>query len=666
LNTKALVFVNLSYVPLIGGVEKQMQSLAEEWVRQGRTVWVLTKRVPGHPREEIINGVRVFRLPVLWAPVFSWITFGLGALVFLFRHQSAIDCIIGQMLNVATLPVALFSSLTATPFLVKISAGGKDGNIQGLERSVFGHLKLGFLLKSVDYAVAMNEEIVQELKTHHVPPFKIRVIPNGVDVEKFKPLSEVERREIRKSLGFSDEETLVLFVGRLEPVKNIDFFLTVWKKVHSDFPNSRFLIVGEGRQKAFLESKTGQLGLSETVRFLGAQASVLRFYQAADLLVLPSLREGISNALLEAMACGLTPLASAVGGNVDVLKDLEAATLLPPTDESAWLEALRRGLKDTSARKILGVRSRGLIEKRFSMARTSAAYLNLYQTVQKPFFRKDFPILAYHRVCRQPSYGIDLSVEQFEQQIRWLSEKKYHSITLARLRGSIEKNEPWPEKGVVITFDDGHREVYEQALPILQRYGFTATLFLNPGLMGKRWWVGGRRPHPVVWHDAQPTDFNESSDVWRVYDLMSWEQALELYHRGFEIGSHAFTHPFLTQLTDAELTDQLVKSKQQLEEKMHSPIPFFCYPSGDFDERVKKAVLEAGYQAAVYSPDHYDVGSYWDDAAAWERIGLWRDVAFWKFKALVEGWYPRVYRRIPLSLWKWIRALYRLASASKD
>lgn len=639
-----------------------MQLLAERWVGQGQNVWVLTRQIYGRPLRETINGVKVYRLPALWLPGLSWLTFGVGALILLIGKASSIGCLIAQMLNVATLPAALFSNLTGTPLLIKASAGGRDGNIQGLRHSRFGELKLAILLKACDYAIAINEEIVKELAAEKVPPFKIQLIPNGVDVEHFIPASESRRVELRKSMGFSAEETLVLFVGRLEPVKNLDFFLMIWQQITAAFPKARFLIVGDGSQRAALEAKATQLGLKESVKFLGAQSSALSFYQATDLLVLPSLREGISNALLEAMACGLPAIASEVGGNVDVLKDLGSNILLSSADASAWMRALSQWLRETSNRQNLGIDSRVVIEGRFSSEATSAAYLNLYANVKKSYFKQNFPILAYHRICREPRYGIDLSIAQFERQVRWLSTNGYRSTSLAGLRDCLEKDQPLPEKSVIITFDDGHREVFDVALPILNRYGFKATLFLNPGLMGKRWWVGGRRPDPVIWHETQPADYQENTGTWRVYDLMTWEQAIELHRQGFEIGSHALTHPFLTLLTKSELTQQVVESKRQLEEKLGQAISFFCYPSGDFDPRVKKAVLEAGYQAAVYSPDHYDIGSYWDDPAAWERIGLWRDVQFWKFKALVEGWYPRVFRAVPRSLWNVVRSGYRLGA----
>ena len=97
-----------------------------------------------------------------------------------------------------------------------------------------------------------------------------------------------------------------------------------------------------------------------------------------------------------------------------------------------------------------------------------------------------------------------------------------------------------------------------------------------------------------------------------------------------------------------------------LEGKLGTPAKFFCYPSGDFDLRVQKAVHQAAYLGAVHSPSHDRMTCYWDNAMAWERIGVWKDTPLWKFKSLVSGRYTSIRRRCPSWVWKGSRVLFRL------
>jgi glycosyltransferase involved in cell wall biosynthesis/peptidoglycan/xylan/chitin deacetylase (PgdA/CDA1 family) len=658
---KTIVLLSLAYSPTIGGAEKQAQFLAETWVSQGWPVLVLTRRLPGAPHEEIIGGVRIVRLPNIWWPGFSWITFCFAALWHLVPMSRKISCIMAIMLNPGTLPGAVLGLFFGVPLIMRPSAGGPGGNIQSLRRSFFGGLKLSFFLTATDYVIAMNQEVVQELKMAGVANRKIRKIANGVDLQHFTPAGRSEVSARRRHLGLQEEGLFVLFVGRLEKVKNLDGLISIWGEIVRMCPSVKLVIVGDGTERLSLGALIREKGLEASIKLEGLHQDMLPYYQAADLFILPSHREGISNALLEAMACGVVPVATRVGGNREILDDFSPDLLIDPENPEKWPTVIVPLLKNQTRRHELSCRARAFIEKGFSATSVERQYRELISNIDRPIFRRSFPILAYHRVLPSVVYGVDTSLQEFEEQMDWLVEKRYQTISLAAFNVLWKEGRTWPDKTIVLTFDDGHREFYDYALPVLKRYGFSATLFVNTGMLGNRYWVEGRKPSPVRWHEVCPVKYRLDSPLWRTYEFMTWDQIRELSHSGFEICSHAVTHPFLTDLSESELLHELRDSKKMLEDQLNISVNYFCYPSGDFDLRVQKAAKEAGYIGAVYSPGHDQISYYWDDPMMWERIGVWRDTPLWKYKALVSGCYVAVRQRVPEWAWNSFRTVFRLA-----
>jgi glycosyltransferase involved in cell wall biosynthesis/peptidoglycan/xylan/chitin deacetylase (PgdA/CDA1 family) len=656
---KTIVVFTLSYAPLVGGAEKQVQALSERWAAKGQSVWVVTRRVPGAPHRETINGVQVYRLFSIWFPGLSGLTLTLSLMMFLWPRRRQIGMLLVQMFNIGALATSWVSRLAGLPLVIKPSAGGPDGNLANLKKSFLGSFKCDFILDACTYIVAINQEVVHEYAAEGVLKRKIYLIPNGVDTDYFHAVDEMTRNRLREKQGLRPDLLQVLYVGRLEKVKNLDALIDCWGKLAAQFAQARLSIVGDGSERGHLEQLIAHAGLSSSISLLGPSDNPRELYQAADVFVLPSLREGISNALLEAMACGVPPVASQVGGNRDVIQPEVNGLLIDPLDSSSWLKSFQRLIQNKDLRMQLGHAARETVLQQYALDSVLSKYQALYSSLQAAYFRQPFPILAYHRVRSQPQYGIDLSTDAFDRQMRWLSRQGYRTLSLQEFSSLWKQESPFPKKSIVITFDDGHLDTFQLAFPILNKYGFKATLFVNSGLVGKRFWVGGRRPDPVIWHEQQPAMYQAHSENWRMYEFLSWDQIKSLQQAGWEIDSHAVTHPFLTQLTPQELEKELVESKRTLATRLGGPIDFFCYPSGDYNKKVQQQVASAGYQGAVVSPSHYELSYYWDDPYAWERIGLWQDVAFWKFKATVQGWYPSIYQRLPSWSWRIARKVYR-------
>ena len=141
------------------------------------------------------------------------------------------------------------------------------------------------------------------------------------------------------------------------------------------------MLAGTGAQQEEMEALSHELGLDDAVRFLGWVETTRPLYQLADLFVLSSWSEGMSMSLLEAMACGLLPVVTAIPGNADLVKEEENGLLVPPGDEEAMASALERGLSDAPLRARLGTAARETITSRFSADLMNRRYARLYQQV---------------------------------------------------------------------------------------------------------------------------------------------------------------------------------------------------------------------------------------------------------------------------------------------
>ncbi len=187
-------------------------------------------------------------------------------------------------------------------------------------------------------------------------------------------------------------------------------------------------------------------------------------------------------------------------------------------------------------------------------------------------------ILYYHSVSDAPIRS-SVSPPTFERQMEHLTRSGYRPLALSEAVRRLATRAPLPERPVVITLDDGFQDNYEHAFPILTRLGLPATIFLTAAYIGT---------------DRLPT-LTRSDFVPRP---LSWEQVREMHAHGIEFGSHSLTHAMLAQIPLEQARRETRESKRVIEEKLGVPVAFFCYPRGDYNQAVKRMVLEEGYEAA--------------------------------------------------------------------
>jgi sugar transferase (PEP-CTERM/EpsH1 system associated) len=211
-----------------------------------------------------------------------------------------------------------------------------------------------------------------------VPNERIRLICNGVDIERFSPA----QREPVLPPGFADADSVVVgSVGRLEPVKDQLTLVRAFTELCQRRPQDkrlRLVLIGDGSLRQALESLVAQGGIRERVWLAGSADNVTQLLNAMDVFVLPSLAEGISNTILEAMACGLPVVATRVGGNEELMVENETGFLVPRADPGAMADALLTYLDDDTLRARHGAAARCRVEKHFSIHGMVNQYLGVY------------------------------------------------------------------------------------------------------------------------------------------------------------------------------------------------------------------------------------------------------------------------------------------------
>ena len=217
-----------------------------------------------------------------------------------------------------------------------------------------------------DKTIAISPEVKQHLVDDlNVRERDIRVIPNGVDVERFTPVTAEVRKCAKDSFGLGDNAVIGI-IARLSDVKGHTYLIRAMKTIAAQYPDARLFIVGQGKEEGALRLQAGQSGLQAQVRFLDSIADTNDALAAMDVFVMPSLQEGLGLGLMEAMAKGLPVVGSDVGGIKSLLCDGLYGKLVPPGDPERLAEAVIGLLRAPQQAQALGQRAREFIRQNFS------------------------------------------------------------------------------------------------------------------------------------------------------------------------------------------------------------------------------------------------------------------------------------------------------------
>lgn len=371
-----ILFVLASYAPRWGGAENQARSQAEELVRRGHAVDVVTWRHdPSWPRYETLGGVdirRVDRLPGRAGMVLSALTM----CTVLARRMLVADVTAAHMILPLNYLAGIIAAVFRRPIVVKaaINACPPDSGLapllaRGIEPSLRRVASLP--LRRFAVAIAMTDAIEHDLRLAGFR--RIVRIPNGV-VDNGRVDRTALRQRLYDPLGISADALVVATAGRFLDWKGFHILIEAWTTIVRQFPGAQLVLVGSGPYEEQLRSLVAKFDLSRCVTFVPETLEARLYLAAADAIALPSFYEGMSNVLLEAMASGLPVVSSAVSGAVDLIRNGQNGYLVPPGDVAVLERALHNVLSDPAN---IGARGRATVLARCSMVQV----VDLYETL---------------------------------------------------------------------------------------------------------------------------------------------------------------------------------------------------------------------------------------------------------------------------------------------
>ncbi|MFH1620165.1 MAG: glycosyltransferase family 4 protein [bacterium] len=381
LSVLSVAMLTANFFPYTGGAEKQALELSKALVARGAGVTVLTRRLPGIPAKEEVEGVRVVRLPVAGTGVVDSISFMFSSFFYLVAHAGDYSVIHVHLASSPALAACAAGKLLGKRVVVKLGGGRGLGEISLSGKTFLGRLKLKLLAIFKPVILSVNSDLLDEMKESGLGSIPAVLFKNGVDTGRYTPVAYHEKIAAKNELGLPNRIQF-LFVGRLVPEKRIKEFIETWAEVVREKegnPEAGLLIVGKGPCETQLREAVKALDLDDSVIFAGEHANILPYYRAADIFVLPSISEGLSNAMLEAMSCGLAVMASRVGGTREAVQEGVNGLLFEPKDSQAIKTCMMKFIEDKNLAVRMGEKSRDMAVKNYSMARKIDELMEIYR-----------------------------------------------------------------------------------------------------------------------------------------------------------------------------------------------------------------------------------------------------------------------------------------------
>ena len=413
-----IYIVITTFLPLVGGAEKQALAQGRGLRERGYEATIITfHHDRTWPRHEVIEGVPVIRVAGLMLGdrerlprLLQKLLYLLAMLVMgwtLWRLRWYYDVLHVYQLTLLAVPTALVCRLTGKPMIISLRSSGVGRAIGSHNKASFatgsldatasilqinGRVKVGgelerlahmgkpivrlirFLLHSIQaVVVVLSSRMERWLVEQDFTLPDVQLIPNGVDLTRFHPA------HVDTSIG--GREQVVVCISQLRYEKGIDVLLQAWYLVHKQAPQARLIIVGDGDLQFQLERLAKALGIAYSVEFTGLQSDVPAQLHRGNVAVLPSRWEGIPNALLEAMACGLSCVATRVSGSEDIIRHGVNGLLVESEDHQGMAQALLTLLHDPVLAQKYGRAAREMVERHYSFEEVMDRYVELYQRI---------------------------------------------------------------------------------------------------------------------------------------------------------------------------------------------------------------------------------------------------------------------------------------------
>jgi peptidoglycan/xylan/chitin deacetylase (PgdA/CDA1 family)/glycosyltransferase involved in cell wall biosynthesis len=464
-------------------------------------------------------------------------------------------------------------------------------------------------------------------------PDRIQLIRNGINLDYFK--FNQKESTVKNLLGIKGDEKIITLIGRMSGPKGevAKFIITeVFPKIIKDLPKASLLVVGGIKIEHDLETITAEINSrigEKKIYLLGFQPNIVEYISAADLVI------GSGRVAMEALAMRKPILAVGESNYIGVVSEENVQNALSTNfgdsgiktelDSSIISNDALNLLKDIEKQKIVTEFGFNLVQREFDIKKTCKKVLRTYgNALAERKGLKTIPILIYHKIPSMPisnsKHGTYVTKNDFEWQLEWLKQKGFTTITFQDILDyRFGKKEP-PPKPIMLTFDDGYKDNYTNAFPLLKKYNMTGVIFLvtNPAIKVNVWDIVNSEP-------AAP--------------LLENREILEMAEYGIEFGSHTWSHIDLTKVTQDILIKELSESKKILENLLGKKVNSICYPYGAVNENIKKFAEEVGYEFGVatdsgsvnFNHDLYEIRRI-QVFPQTGKIGFWKKTSKWYLK----------------------------------
>lgn len=337
-----------------GGAEAQIETLTSNLPEDIRAT-VVAPLVPCGPDaiEDIVHDVPVHRLWYPRLPLIGGFIMLLRLAFFILTRRRVIDAIHCHIANNMTAVCAAVGTLLGIPVLVKLTGMTElEGGILSSRRSISLSFKRWLIMQASGFQ-AISKELEASLIEKGFDPARIHLVPNAVNTTLFAPNSD-QRDSLKQHLGI--EATFVAcFVGRLVPEKALDMLIRAWDQAIPRDADAALVLVGTGHLENDLRTLAKNLGRADQVVFAGFvqdKAKIADYWRIADLGLLTSDFEGLSNALLEAMASAVPMIGSRVSGNSDLITPGETGWLFEPRQQGQLTDCLRQAFEMAPSKRL--------------------------------------------------------------------------------------------------------------------------------------------------------------------------------------------------------------------------------------------------------------------------------------------------------------------------
>ncbi len=416
------------FEPEYSGAALQALTLAQALRERGHHVEFVTNRWPGLTDETVVNGFAVHRLQPGRMRKHREFRLWFNLARYVWRRRRDFDILHSHGAYFTNAFIGPLARLLGLKSLIKASLA--DDDLRGLSGTLVGKVHR-LMLRRIDACVAISQDLMHEFAAGGVPSKRIHHLPNGVDTDRFRRASADQRPLLRAEMGLPTGQPIALYVGVLDQRKNIEWLAEQWV-AHDAFGTGALLLAVGPRSRddpdGKLQARLAELARSHPQRFAlhAFHADVLPYYQFADLLVLPSFKEGLPNVVLEAMACSLPSVAARASGSRELIIEGETGFTYAPDNAAELAMAVTRCLSAEGAG--MGERARRLAVQRYSISAVADGYKALYAQLLSADPGRMLRLLMITELFLPTKGGTAVS---FDDDFRRLGGKSVHIVTAA-------------------------------------------------------------------------------------------------------------------------------------------------------------------------------------------------------------------------------------------